>query len=130
MAIVGGRIIYAEVNKKKEEQATGLNINVSVDDVVVNKGVLEIKYTYTVTYEKDVATLKITGYIEAKEDGADKIVAEWKKSKKLPDSFSEDLLNAINFTCGVNGTLIVRALNLAPPMVLPKIQIGKSGNAA
>ncbi len=127
MAIVCGRIVAAEVNKKTEEQATGLNINVSIEDVAVNKGILDIKYIYTVTYEKEVGTLKITGYIEAKEDGQDKIAAEWKKTKKLPDGFAEELLNAINFTCGVNGTLIVRALNMAPPMVLPKIQISKSG---
>ena len=125
--IVGGRIVYAEVDKKSEEQATGLNINVSVDEVLINNGMLDVKYTYTATYEKDVGTLKIIGYIEVQDDNEQKIAEEWKKSQKIPDELSEELLNAINFTCGVNGTLICRALNMAPPMVLPRIQINKKG---
>jgi hypothetical protein len=129
--ITGGRVTYAEVKKLKEEMAAGLSINVTIDGVEATKGLLEIKYTYVVSYEKDVATLKIQGVIEAKEDSPDRIVADWKKTQKLPDGFAEELLNAINFTCGANGTLIVRALNLAPPMVLPKIQISKEpGKAA
>lgn len=129
--ITSGRITYAEVKKLKEESAAGLSINVTIDSVEAAKGMLEIKYTYVVSYEKDVATLKISGVIEAKEDSPEKIVDEWKKRQKLPDGFAEELLNAINFTCGANGTLIVRALNLAPPMVLPKIQISKEpGKAA
>lgn len=124
--ITGGRLTYAEVKKEKEEPATGININVSIDSIEIVGDSLEIKYTYTVNYEKSIATLKISGILQAKEDSPEKIVREWKEKKRLPDAFAEELLNAINFACGVNGTLIVRALNLAPPMVLPKIQLAKS----
>ena len=128
--ITGGRINYVEVKRDKDAAPTGININVNVDDVKLEKGELNVKYTYLVNYDEGVATLKILGLLIAKEDKPEKIVDEFKKTKKLPDEFAEEVLNAINFTCSTNGTLVVRALNLLPPMVLPRIQVQRGGTAA
>jgi len=121
--ITGGKIDYVEVKREKDATPSGLSINVNIDDVKVEKGNLHIKYTYTVNYDEGVATLKISGLLIADESKPEKIADEYKKTKKLPDEFAEEVLNAINFTCSTNGTLIVRALNLMPPMVLPRIQV-------
>lgn len=135
--IVGGRIVSAEAKKNREENATGLNISVSIDSLSVVGGDLEVKYTYIATYDKDVGTLKISGVITEKVDNPSKIVSDWNKAKdeakkkgkaeepKLPNELAEELLNAINYTCSVNGALVMRALNLAPPMIFPRIQISK-----
>ncbi len=42
---------------------------------------------------------------------------------------AELVLNAINYACGTNGTLVVRAINLSPPIVPPRIQLGPQQGA-
>ena len=51
-------------------------------------------------------------------------MARWEKEKKLPDAFAEVILNAINYACGTNGVFVARPVNLSPPIVPPKIQLG------
>ena len=125
--IVGGRIKYAEAKKDKDEPATGLSINVNIDSMALDGEILNIEYTYNVKYEKNVGSLTIKGVIKSKTDDRQKILDEWNKTKKLSNEFAEEVINAVNFTCGVNGTLIVRAVNLAPPMIFPKIQVSSTG---
>ena len=125
--ITGGKIDYVEVKREKDASPTGIAINVNIDEVKIEKGDLHIKYTYIVNYDEGVATLKMSGVLIANENKPEKILDEWKKTKKLPDEFAEEILNTINFTCSTNGTLVVRALNLMPPMVLPRIQVQKGG---
>ena len=127
--ITGGKITSVEAVRDKDDPITGLSINISLDGVKVNGGDIEIKYTYTVTYADGVGKLTIEGILFAKEDKAlaSSINKSWKDSKKLPNDFAEIVLNTINFTCGTNGTLVVRPINLSPPMIPPKIEIAKSG---
>ena len=128
MPVVGGRIVYVEVKKEMEEITTGLNINIQIEDAVVSKGFLNVKYRYTAQYkkdDKDVGTLNVVGFIEFKEDSPEKIIADWKKTKQFPDGFSRELLSSINYAVANNGTLAARAANLPAPLVLPKIEIGK-----
>lgn len=78
-----------------------------------------------------VGVLRMAGALLSHEDAktAKDISAGWTADRKLPDAFSELVLNAINFTCGTNGVLVVRPVNLAPPMVPPRIQLGQPGAA-
>jgi hypothetical protein len=77
-----------------------------------------------------VGVLRMSGALLSHEDGkmAKEISSGWTADRKLPDAFSELVLNAINFTCGTNGVLVVRPVNLAPPMVPPRIQLGAAGS--
>lgn len=76
-----------------------------------------------------VGVLRMKGALLSHEDAklAKDIAAGWEADRKLPDQFSELVLNAINFTCGTNGVLVVRPVNLAPPMVPPRISLGNQG---
>ena len=123
--ITGGKIFSVEAKRNNEDPIVGLSINIAIDDVANEGNDLEIKYTYTADYAKNVGTLKITGSINASEEHAREIMLSWKKDKKLPEDFAEVVLNTINFTCGTNGTLVVRPINLSPPMVPPRIEIAK-----
>jgi len=129
--ITGGKIISVEAKRDSDEPITGLAINIALDTVTVKGGDVEIKYTYTASYENKVGTLKMSGVLSAKEDNkaAREIGDLWTKQKRLPDEFAEIVLNTINFTCGTNGTLVVRAVNLSPPMIPPKIEIAKGGGS-
>ena len=75
-----------------------------------------------------VGVLRMKGALLSHEDAklAKDIAAGWEADRKLPDQFSELVLNAINFTCGTNGVLVVRPVNLAPPMVPPRISLGNT----
>ena len=79
-----------------------------------------------------VGVLRMSGALLSHEDAksAKDISAGWTADRRLPDAFSELVLNAINFTCGTNGVLVVRPVNLAPPMVPPRIQLGQPGTGA
>ncbi|VVB57635.1 Uncharacterised protein [uncultured archaeon] len=75
-----------------------------------------------------VGVLRMRGSLLSHEEAkqAKEISAGWAADRKLPDAFSELVLNAINFTCGTNGVLVVRPVNLAPPMVPPRISLGNA----
>lgn len=125
--IVGGKIDSVEAVKKSEEPLKGLNINIIMDDVKVKGENVEMSYTYTVSYDENVGELKMKGVLYAKEEKklAKEIDDEWKKSKKLPDSYAEGILNAINYNGSANGTMVARVLNLSPPLIPPRIQLSK-----
>jgi len=120
------RISKVEAKREKDEEVAGLNVNISVDNVSVKGSDITISYTYTVSYLDAVGELKMEGAITAREDSrlCKEITERWAKDKRLPDAFAELVLNAINYACGTNGTLVVRAINLSPPIMPPRIQLG------
>lgn len=130
--ITGIRIDKAEATRHKQEEIKGLDINISIDNVKATGQEFEIVFAYTVSYLDGVGELKMGGSIFSHEDAkmAKEINDTWAKDKRLPDAYSELILNAINFTCGTNGVLVVRPVNLAPPMVPPRIELAKGGAAS
>jgi hypothetical protein len=120
------KLTKAEARRDKDDEVAGLNINISVDSVSAKGTEVIIGFSYTASYLDGVGELKMGGSITSKEDA--KLVKEindrWEKEKKLPDAYAEMILNAINYACGTNGTLVVRAINLSPPIVPPRIQLG------
>ncbi|MEM3422158.1 MAG: hypothetical protein QXF35_00420 [Candidatus Bilamarchaeaceae archaeon] len=127
MAIVGERIREISGRKQKSEQIKGLNMSISIDDVRVNDKNIEIDYAYAANYEEGVGNITIKGTILAVEDSvqAKKINEEWKKNKKLPEDYTTTILSAINYSGSANGTLIARVLNLAAPLIPPRIELSK-----
>jgi len=125
--ITGGSIDYVEVKREKAGDPKGIGIDIQVQSVEVSGKNITLKYNYVVKYEPDMAHMKMSGTLFAEEDAkkAKEIDDSYKKTKKLPDDFAETVLNSINFTCGTNGILVTRPLNLTPPMVPPKIEITK-----
>jgi len=127
--ITGIRISKVEAKRDKDDEVAGLNINIGVDSVGVRGGDVTIAFNYAATYLDGVGELRMSGSVTAKEDAklSKEISEKWEKEKKLPDSYAELVLNAVNYACGTNGTLVVRAINLAPPIVPPRIQLGPQG---
>lgn len=126
------RIGAVEAKRIKDSEISGLDINIGIDKVSVSGTRVAVEFNYVATYRENVGTLKMTGLIETTEDPkvSGEIEKMWAKDKKLPDAYSELILNAVNFTCGTNGVLVVRPVNLAPPMVPPRIEIAKGGASA
>jgi len=67
------------------------------------------------------------GVITAEEDKKllDEIKKEWANTQRLPQSYAEVILNAINYFGGVNGVLAARVVNLSPPIMPPRFSLTK-----
>ena len=124
--ITGIKITSVEAKREKDEDMTGLNVNIGLDAVAVVKDEIAISFNYSVVYTEGVGEINMKGTITSKEDArlTKDIMARWEKEKKLPDAFAEIILNAINYACGTNGVFVARPVNLSPPIVPPKIQLG------
>jgi len=124
--ITGIKITQVEARRDKDEDMTGLNVNIGLDAVVQKGAEVEISFNYSVTYTEGVGEIKMKGAITSREDAklTKDIVSRWEKDKKLPDNYAEIILNAINYACGTNGVFVARPVNLSPPIVPPKIQLG------
>lgn len=127
--ITGIKIGKVEARRDKDDEVAGLNINIGVESVSAKAGEITIAFSYSASYLEGVGELKMTGTVTSKEDAklTKEITDRWEKDKKLPENYAEIILNAVNYACGTNGTLVVRAINLAPPIVPPRIQLGPQG---
>lgn len=123
--IVSERILEISGKKEKWESIQGLNINISIDDVKVDGENVELFYSYVATYEDKVGELNIKGVLIAKEDKklAKEIADTWKKEKRIPDSYAQPTLSAINYSGSANGTLLARVIGLTAPLIPPRIQL-------
>lgn len=130
--ITGIKISKVEAHRDKENDITGLNVNIGIDAVEVKGSEILITFNYAADYQEGVGALKMNGQIIAKEDAklTKEVETRWGKEKRLPDDFAEIVLNAINYTCGTNGTFVVRPVNLSPPIVPPRIQLGAQPGSA
>ena len=125
--IVGNRVTRIEATRDKRESRKGLNFKINIKDVVVNTKKIEITYDYTAEYTEDVGHITMEGVITAEEQKSllDEVKKEWADKKKLPESYAEVILNAINYFGGINGVLAARIVNLSPPIVPPRFTLSK-----
>lgn len=129
MEFTGVKFDYVEAKKEKDGPVSGLNININVDEVKAAGDVLLLEFTYTVNYSQDMGYIKIRGsaYFRDATEKVSEIEENWKETKKLPNEIIQPLLNVVNYSASVNGIFVARVLNLAPPIVPPKIELkGKS----
>jgi len=122
--ILGIKNTDVEVHRYNDEAIAGMTMNINMQEVKVNKQDVEIKFSYTIFYDKGVGMMKVDGILYAKEElkKAKEIETAW-KNQKLPPEFAEAVLNTINYSSGTEGTFFARPLNLAPPVVPPKIEL-------
>jgi len=100
-----------------------VNTNIDIQDIKELKSggfagkecLLEIKFTYTLSYDPDFAKIELGGLliigIEGKE--SKDVMKEWGSNKNMLDDFKVDLLNLIIRKCSV------RALELEDDLGVP-----------
>jgi len=93
--ITGIKITKVAASREKEEDITGLNVNIGIDAVSVKAGEINIVFNYSADYQEGVGNLKMNGTIVAKEDAklTKEVEARWEKEKRLPDDFAELVKN-------------------------------------
>lgn len=122
--ILGVKNTVVEARRYKDDPISGIEANINLDDVKVKGKDIEVSYTYTILYKDGVGMLKMNGILYASEEPvkAQAIEKGWKE-RRMPPEFAEAVLNTINFACGSEGVFVVRPLNLAPPLLPPRIEV-------
>jgi hypothetical protein len=130
MPITGERILEVSSKKDKMEGYTHLNVDISIMDVKVEGGDVELRYQYTANYEDKIGYITIKGILFAKEERklAEQIKNEWDRNHRLPEVYADGILTTINYSGSVNGTLVARVLGLAAPYLPQKIQMPKKSD--
>jgi len=125
--IVGNRVTKIEAAREKQEPRKGLNFKINIKDAKVTAKRVDITYEYTADYTEGVGHIRMEGVVTAEEEKAllDEIKKEWADKQRLPQSYAEIILNAINYFGGVNGVLAARVVNLSPPIVPPRFSLTK-----
>ncbi|VVB70747.1 Uncharacterised protein [uncultured archaeon] len=117
------------VNAKRNfGQINGMSLNINFDSVKFEGGKLFVTYSYTVNYDKDIASLTVTGELTLEDSGMKKLEDEYKKTKVLPQQVTEDVVTACTFTSTAAGTLLAYALNLPAPINVPRAKLSHASS--
>ena len=133
MTIVG--FLFTKMHAEKKEGTKGkINIsnNVSVKDVKEsetafsseNQKTISFQFFFTSKYEPDVGEISLEGNViyMGKKDEVKKIMASWKKDKKIDKDIMKNILNTILTKCNIEALILSREISLPPPIPLPKVE--------
>tara|TARA_B100000315_G_C14506891_1_gene555030 strand:- start:352 stop:786 length:435 start_codon:yes stop_codon:yes gene_type:complete len=133
MTIVGFSFIKMVVERKgfvkgKVNIANNISIkNVEQSDLSLGKGkepALKITFDFISKYNPSVGEINLIGEVMNLEDAkkTKEILAEWKKTKKLPSEFMTPILNHVLTKCNIQALILSKDLNLPPPIPMPRIK--------
>lgn len=91
---------------------------------------LKVSFEFSSKYEPNMGNIMIHANVlalEKKEEG-EKILKEWEKNKKLPDSFMRQALSFMLRRCNIKALVLAEDLNLPSPVPLPKLGPAKASN--
>jgi len=132
MSIVGFNLEKISVEKVKPIRG-GVQVknNVSVKDVeqqeilLSNKKepVLKFTFEFSSSYEPKIGKILMQGHILYMESPQEikKIMANWKKNKKIQQKIMGMLLNTVLMRCNIKALILAQDVNLPPHLKLPTI---------
>lgn len=117
----------AEAKKEVVGQPKNIAINIRINAMALSGDELKFKFTYEADYQPNIGFLRITGIAVATDKlaAAKEIFSRWQKDKTIAPEIASPLINAINMNAGMNSLFVARALNMSPPFLPPKLDIGK-----
>jgi hypothetical protein len=88
---------------------------------------LVVTYTYDLTYQPALGSIKIEGEITFMLPTAQvaTIVKEFKEKKSIPAQLMEQVIKTVFAKCQIQSIVLARDLNLPSPVPLPKLQVNK-----
>lgn len=133
MTIVG--FSFSKILVEKKRLVTGkLEIanNVSIKDVKdiplnvgnVKQSGLKFSFEFTSKYSPNIGSILLEGdvlYMGEKQDN-EKILSDWKKSKKIPSEVVTQVINSVLTRCNVEAIILSREIALPPPIKLPRVE--------
>jgi len=122
--ITGGKITAVEARRIKEGEAvSGMNVNISIEDVRAEKNRLVVRYSYNVDYAESVAQIKVNGELYLDEKNAREVEEKWRKTKQVEPAMAEELLTAITYAGTATGTLLAFSVNIQAPINIPRARV-------
>lgn len=136
MAIVGFEFSKIHVEKKDIAKGT-INIANNIGIVDVEKNDLQVgntkqsgvkfNFEYKSSYEPDFASILLGGSVIYLSD--DKKVKElidgWKSNKRIEKDVATQVINSILTKCNIQSILLANAVNLPPPVPMPKVNVAQ-----
>ncbi|MEW6200333.1 MAG: hypothetical protein AB1546_00025 [bacterium] len=124
---VWARITKAEAERTKDGVVTGIELNILFDDVIANKNILEIHFTYSAWYRPDRGHVELKGVLlmEMESDDTEKIASAWQKDKKMEEKLLTSIMHNINYKCSTEAILVTKLVDLPSPLVPPRIGMPK-----
>jgi hypothetical protein len=122
----GIRLYKVEAECKSDNRFNSIGVSLDISGIEKTKeDEMRILFTYETAYKPDIANLKFWGVIQVggKKAELDGIIARWEKDKMIPKEMFEFLVNLIRYSAETNGVLVAKALNIAPPVVEPKMTV-------
>ena len=127
--------MFDKMSVEKTSSITGnVNINhnfniknVKKSDINIegSKATLKLYFDFNVNYEPNIGNIQINGnliYLD-KEEELDKLDAQWKKEKRLPEDVTNLVANTILTKANVKALMLSQEVNLPPQIHLPKVTI-------
>lgn len=86
---------------------------------------LKFIFDFTASYEPNIGTMNFIGDILYLEDSkkSEEVLAEWQKSKKIPEEITVQLIRAIVNRCCLKALVFSEEINLPPPIPLPNLNL-------
>ena len=134
MPIVG--FSFDKISTEKKNPIKGkvtVNSDIKIESVeesklTIDKPCLKINFQFDIKYNPNVGDTSLSGHIFYL-DTPDKIkdmVKNWKSSKKLPETVSLEVLNAILTKCNIEALILSEKINLPPQIPLGRMTPKKS----
>lgn len=135
MPIVGFE--FTKIDVEKQSKITGkvkVNHNINIKSVETEKfslpkpeEILKFTFHYKVDYQPKIGHITLDGFVLLHEDAkkTKEIIADWKKSKKIPTPITQQIVNTILFRCSIKALTMSQEVNLPPHLPLPKLKPGK-----
>lgn len=103
----------------------GFDVLFNLENVVVNKDEVQIKFVYTVNYKSN-GHIRVKGELTASEDNDTIKKIEFElKNKKLPSEYIQKIINAVNYFGTTNATIIASVINLIPPIKMSELRLNQ-----
>ena len=108
---------------EKSDLALGGNSN-------VKQAGLRFTFEFSCIYDPKVGEISLAGEVFwlDKEENVKKILAGWKKDKKVPKEISIPVLNTVLEKSNIQALMLSREIALPPPIQLPKVSAADSKN--
>jgi hypothetical protein len=128
MEWTGIRLYRAEAESMSDGKFTNIAVSVDIKSVEKTKeGGLKVLFGYSIEYQPNVARLRFEGLVRASARKAelDSVLSGWQKNRALPKDMFETMVSLIKYSADTNGVLVAKALNMAPPVVGPRLRFGQ-----
>ncbi len=131
MGVIGLNFTKMLVEKKKPFSGKiEISNNVSIKDVgpaemqLKDQGAIKFTFSFESLYKPDLGMIELKGeliFLEKKEK-TEKILEEWKSTKKVSKEVMEPVINTILTRCNIEALILSKESNMPPPVQLPKIK--------